>query len=63
MDVGGRSALDKVGPNDAGHNHELGRGQLDSGKEPNAAKVRGVLMVGSYGSGPTLSSEAPSLRG
>jgi hypothetical protein len=27
MDVGGRSALDKVGPNDAGPNHELGRGK------------------------------------
>ncbi len=29
MDVAGRSALDKVGPNDAGPNHELGRGQID----------------------------------
>jgi hypothetical protein len=43
MDLGGRSAWDKVGPNDSGLNHEPGRGQ-DEGlkKSSNSVKSRGV---------------------
>ncbi len=41
MDEDGRSALDKVGPNDARPNHELGRGL----KRPMLHKERQPLEI------------------
>jgi hypothetical protein len=49
MNAGGRSALFKVGPNDAGPNHELCRGQIDNDKERKPAELRGLLMISILG--------------